>query len=187
MSVTDEKIKQIESILGGHASNDEVFRLVVTDKDPDRFDVVLAYFQRSVPWPERIVLPLTEALFIVEKDGGGVVKCRCGHEFGDYRVNWKVGARVSVRRTEEQFREIYPPFTHAEPGWQELREFLCPGCTTLLEVEAVAPGYPVTFDALPDVQALYTQWLGQECPLAPHEFRDLTLEHLPERPAPTGS
>jgi len=184
MSVTDDKLRQIEEVLTGSATDDEVFRLVVTDKDPDRFDVVLAYFQRSVPWEERIVLPLTEALFIVEKDGAGVVKCRCGHEFGDYRVNWKVSARVAVRRTEEQLDEIYPPFMHAEVGWQELREFVCPGCATLLEVEAAAPGYPVTFDALPDVQALYTEWLGRECPLASHEYRDLTLEYLETHLAP---
>lgn len=180
MSVTTEKIRQFEDALTAAAPVEELFRLIVTDKDPERFDVALAYFQGTVPWPERIVLPLTEVLFIVEKDGAGIVKCRCGHELGDYRVNWKVHASVRVRRTDEQFREIYPPFMHAEEGWQELREFLCPGCATLLEVEAAAPGYPVLFDALPDVQSLYTKWLGRECPLAPHEYRDLTVEYLRE-------
>ena len=182
MAVTDEKIRQIGEVLGARTTQEELFRLVVSDKDPDRFDVVLAYFQRHVPWQEQIVLPLSEALFIVAKDGVGVVRCRCGHEFGDYRVNWKLFARVHVRRTAADFEEIYPPYMHAREGWQELREFFCPGCFTLLEVEAAAPGYPVLFDALPDVQTFYREWLGRECPLAPHEFRDLTLEAVKELP-----
>ena len=47
---------------------------------------------------------------------------------------------------------------------QEIREFICPGCGTLLEVEAVPPGYPVTFDFLPDLEGFYEQILGRPLP-----------------------
>ena len=34
-------------------------------------------------------------------------RCRdCGHEFGDYRVNWKMEAHLYCRRTEEEIREL---------------------------------------------------------------------------------
>jgi acetone carboxylase gamma subunit len=46
----------------------------------------------------------------------------------------------------------------------ELREFICPGCYTLLEVEAVPPGYPVIFDFKPDLEAFYTMVLGRDLP-----------------------
>ena len=44
----------------------------------------------------------------------------------------------------------------------ELRELICPGCAALLEVEAVPPGYPLTFDFLPDLETFYSDWLGRE-------------------------
>lgn len=170
--------KQIEDMLEGRMSREELFKVIVSEKDPERFDVVIGYFQEKVSWKEKILLPLSEVLFVVAKNGRAIVKCRCGYEFEDYRVNWKVLANVFVRETEEQFREIYPPYMHARPGWQELREYYCPGCFTLLEVEAVAPGYPPVFDALPDIQTLYRDWLGRELPVEQHEFRDLTAEWL---------
>ena len=46
----------------------------------------------------------------------------------------------------------------------ELREFICPRCARLLETEAVAPGYPVTHEFLPDVEGFYRGWLGREVP-----------------------
>jgi len=61
-------------------------------------------------------------------------------------------------------REIYPRFAHAEPAWMELREFLCPSCARLLDVEAVSPGYPVVHDFLPDVEGFYRGWLGRDVP-----------------------
>ena len=45
-----------------------------------------------------------------------------------------------------------------------LREFYCPGCYTLLEVEACPPGYPVQFDFLPDLEAFHEKVLGRPLP-----------------------
>ena len=51
-----------------------------------------------------------------------------------------------------------------DPRWNHLREYFCPGCKTLLEVEAVPPGYPVVHDFLPDLEGFYTEWLRRELP-----------------------
>lgn len=134
-------------------------------KDPDRFDDYVALLQERVEWDDRIVLPYGEHLYIVSKGSGSyLVKCDCGHEFCDYRENWKLEALIFVRDSEESLREIYPEKMAGDPQWNHLREYFCPGCRTLLEVEAVPPGYPVVHDFLPDLDGFYTEWLGRELP-----------------------
>jgi acetone carboxylase gamma subunit len=134
-------------------------------KDPDRFDQYVALLQARVEWDERIVLPFGEHLYIVSKgDGSYVVKCVCGNEFCDYRENWKLEALINVRDDAESLQEIYPEKMAGDPEWNHLREYFCPGCKTLLEVEAVPPGYPVIHDFLPDLEGFYGQWLGREAP-----------------------
>jgi acetone carboxylase gamma subunit len=155
-------------------------------KDPDRFEKYLEILQERVDWEDQIVLPFGEHLYIVRPSGAKapdgseegqgkppdgsaegptyVVKCDCGHEFCDYRANWKLEALIYVRETEDELREIYPEKMHGDPAWNSLREYFCPGCKTLLEVEAVPPGYPVIHDFLPDLEGFYQQWLGRELP-----------------------
>jgi acetone carboxylase, gamma subunit len=134
-------------------------------KDPERFDQYVDLLQDRVGWDDRIVLPFGEHLFIVSKgDGAYVVKCDCGHEFCDHRENWKLDALIHVRDSEESLREIYPEKMAGDPRWNHLREYFCPGCRTLLEVEAVPPGYPVVHDFLPDLEGFYSDWLGRELP-----------------------
>jgi acetone carboxylase gamma subunit len=151
-------------------------------KDADRFDKYLAILQERVPWDDRIVLPYGEHLFIVRPSAGKpadgsaegtsaaaasgeyLVKCDCGHEFCDYRENWKLEALINVRETVEELREIYPEKMHGDPDWNVLREYFCPGCKTLLEVEAVPPGYPPVHDFVPDLEGFYEDWLGRPLP-----------------------
>jgi acetone carboxylase gamma subunit len=134
-------------------------------KDPDRFDKYLALLQERVPWSDPIVLPFGDRMHIVAKPGGAhVVKCECGHEFCDYRQNWKLDALINVRETMEDLREIYPEMMQGDPEWNHLREFFCPGCRTLLEVEAVPPGYPLVHDFVPDLEGFYREWLGRDVP-----------------------
>jgi acetone carboxylase gamma subunit len=134
-------------------------------KDPDRFDQYVALLQDRVAWQERIVLPFGEHLYVVSKgDGEYTIKCDCGHEFCDYRDNWKLEALINVRDSEQSLREIYPEKMSGDPEWNHLREYFCPGCRTLLEVEAVPPGYPVIHDFLPDLEGFYSEWLGRELP-----------------------
>jgi acetone carboxylase gamma subunit len=157
----------LEELLDGRLPWSEVHGIMSAFKDPDRFDKMLEIHQARVGWPDRILLPLGEQLYIVETaDGRRIVKCACGRELGDYRSNWKLEALVRVRSSQAEIEELYPKMMAATAGWMELREFICPGCKTLLEVEAVPPGYPIVFDFQPDLEAFYAEWLGRPLPPA---------------------
>ena len=133
-------------------------------KDPDRFDQDVALLQSRASY-DPIVLPFGEHLDIVSKGGGTcVVKCDCGHEFCDYRSNWKLESLLRVRETKAELREIFPEKMTGDGRWNHLREFFCPGCKTLLEVDAAPPGYPISHDFLPDLEGFYREWLGRELP-----------------------
>jgi acetone carboxylase, gamma subunit len=134
-------------------------------KDPDRFDQYVSLLQDRVRWDEPIVLPFGEHLYVVSKGGGSyVIKCDCGHEFCDHRENWKLESLINVRDDEASLREIYPEKMAGDPEWSQLREYICPGCKTLLEVDVATPGYPVVHDFLPDLEGFYSEWLGRELP-----------------------
>jgi acetone carboxylase gamma subunit len=144
----------LERMVEGRMSEQESFLLQTEPKDLDRFERVIAVLQEQVSWPEKILVPLGEHLYVVEKENGErVAKCDCGHEFGDYRENWKLNALVYARDTREKLNEIYVGERACDPDWMILREYYCPGCATMLEVENVTPGYPVVFNFLPDLEA----------------------------------
>jgi acetone carboxylase gamma subunit len=155
--------KQTRDLLDGTLPWAQVHQVMSAYKDAGRFQVYREVQQQRVPWPEKILLPLTDRLYIVDKRTAAVVKCQCGHEFGDYRDNWKLSALIRVRRTLDELGEIYGPFA-CDPDWMELREFLCPGCGALLEVDAAVPGYPITFDFVPDLATFYRDWLEETVP-----------------------
>jgi acetone carboxylase gamma subunit len=120
-------------------------------KEEDRFEAIMKIEQEKVSFPEKILVPMGEHLYVVQKGAEKVVKCSCGYEFGDYRQTWKNNAVVFVRDTEESMEEIFRGPRKCDPSWMELREFYCPHCAAMLEVEAVPPGYPFVFDFLPDL------------------------------------
>lgn len=157
----------LRDLLEGKLPWSEVHGIMSSFKDPDRFDKMLEIHQSRVGWRDRILLPYGENLYIVQTaDGRRIVKCACGQELGDYRSNWKLEALVRVRETQAEIEELYPKMMAASAEWMQLREFICPGCKTLLEVEAVPPGYPILFDFQPDLEAFYEQWLGRKLPTA---------------------
>jgi acetone carboxylase gamma subunit len=149
----DEKLPrgQVRAIQSGH-------------KDRDRFEKYVTILQERVQWDYPIVLPFGEHLNIAKTDQGYWVLCDCGHEFCEYTDNWKLDALINVRETVESLREIYPDKMHGDPDWNHLREYFCPCCKTLLEVEAAPPGYPVVHDFVPDLEGFYQDWLGRELP-----------------------
>jgi len=162
--VADFHKADVEMLLDGVLPWTAVQEMMRDSKDPDRFDKYVEILQERVDWDERILLPLTPALFIVAKKKGRVVKCRCGHEFGDYRVNWKVSALINVRDDAESIEEVYKGREMPDPEWCQIREYICPGCGTQLEVEAVPRGCPPDFDFLPDLDTFYDEWLGHRLP-----------------------
>ena len=154
----------IADLIDGRLPWDQTKRIMSSFKDKDRFDKYIAVLQERVEWQEQILLPIGEHLSIVQKGAERIVKCDCGQEFGPYTENWKMKASVFVRDTQELLEELYPGPKACDPKLQELREFICPTCGTLLEVEAVPPGYPVTFDFLPDLEGFYGQMLERPLP-----------------------
>ncbi|MCZ7631387.1 MAG: hypothetical protein M5U19_21080 [Microthrixaceae bacterium] len=131
---------EIEMLMDGVLAWPAVQDMMREAKDEDRFDKYVEIVQERVPWDDRILLPLTPALSIVARDGRRIVKCRCGHEFGDYRVNWKLSSLIYVRDDEESLSEVYQGREMPDPSWTQVREYVCPGCGTQLEVEAVPQG-----------------------------------------------
>ncbi len=172
MSYTKEDLKDLYE---GKLPWEKVKEIMSRPKDDDRFEKYIEILQEKVPWPERILLPIGEHLYIVQKGKERVVKCDCGHEFGDYRKNWKLSALILVRDTREKLEEIYPGTKCPDPALCEVREFICPGCGALLKVESVPVGYPIIFDFLPDLDAFYREWLGKPLP-EEKEFKDLSTE-----------
>ena len=173
-------IGEIEQLIDGKLPWPRVQEIMKAAKDSERFEKWVKILQGRVSWSEPILLPLTPALFIVQKeDGERVVKCRCGQEFGDYRVNWKLSASIYVRETPEQLAEIYRGSEQPDPSWTQVREYSCPGCGTMLEVEAVPRGTPSDFEFLPVLDTFYSEWVGRPLP-DKVEFADRTLETIKE-------
>ena len=165
----------IEKLIDGALSWPAVQDMMKSPKDTDRFDKYVEILQERVEWSEPILLPLTPVLYIVAKGGGRIVKCRCGHEYGDYRVNWKLSSLINVRDDEASIGAIYRGRDLPDPTWVQVREYICPGCGVQLEVEAVPRGCPPDFEFLPDLDTFYRNWLGR--PLEDEQaFEDRTLE-----------
>ncbi len=153
---------EIADLIDGKLPWRDLKDMMSSYKDMDRFDKYVAVLQDRVTWKERILLPLSPHLFIVRKSSGEIVtKSTSGYEFGDYRKNWKLAARIYVRNTVEAYRQIYPQYMHADPDWMELREYYDPIDGTLLDIECVPPGYPIVHTFQPDLEAFYRDWLGR--------------------------
>ncbi len=153
---TKEEIKQL---IDGNLSWTRTHQIMSSYKDRDRFEKYIEILQERVPWENKILLPIAEHLFIVEKGKKRIVKCDCGHELCDYKTNWKNHVNIRVRETPEALGEIYLGGRRSDPQWMVLREYYCPGCFTQLEVEAVPPGYPILLDFEPDIEGFYREWL----------------------------
>jgi|YelNatPaOPRAMG01_1025707.scaffolds.fasta_scaffold73897_2 acetone carboxylase gamma subunit len=172
MSYSKEDLK---ALFEGKLPWEQVKQIMSRPKDDDRFDKYIAILQERVPWNEQILLPLGEHLYVVQKGSERIVKCDCGQEFGDWRQNWKLGAAIFVRDDSQKLEEIYPGYLCPDPNLCEVREYYCPRCGVLLQVESVPVGYPVIFDILPDIDSFYRDWLGRPLP-EEKEFKDLTYE-----------
>jgi len=184
--VTKENLKLL---VEGELHWEEVKKMIrLAPKDADRFWKYLEVLQERVAWKDRILLRISDHLYIVAKEEGSrVIKCDCGQEFGDYRVNWKLSCRIRVRKTREEIAEVVSvEEAIPNPDLVEMREFYCPGCFALLGVELVPVGYPVILEMLPDLDTFYREWLGNPLPdERPDWFQDRTLD-VPARWAKGG-
>jgi acetone carboxylase gamma subunit len=145
------KRDRVRELIEGVLPLDQLADMQRETKTGDRVEIVIAIEQDRVSWDDRILVPLQENLYVVERaDGARVVKCLCGQEFGDFRVNWKEQALVYERNPQDGV--VFQPNKGADPVWQSLREFYCPGCAAQLDVEPVPAGYPFIFNFLPDLR-----------------------------------
>ena len=155
--MTDEKSswpkEVLKDLVEGRFDPETLRRIQVQPKDEDRFLKILEVEQERVYWKESIIVPLAEHLYVVLKGKEKIIKCSCGHELCPFGKNWKLHALIYERNPQDG--EIYLGPRAADPAWAVLREYYCPCCATLLEVEAVPPGYPISFDADLDIEGFY--------------------------------
>jgi len=171
----------MKKLVNGDIADDDVTEMRrMEKKDHERFWTYLGVLQESVSWNEKILMRLNDHLYIVAKGNDRIVKCDCGHELGDYRTNWKLSCDLRVRETQEQVDEVYYPAAAApDAAWMEIREYFCPGCVAQLAVEVVPPGYPMIFEALPDLDRFYREYMNR--PLSdesPEWFQNKTVESV---------
>lgn len=81
---------------------------------------------------------------------------RCNKELVSAKENYKKGCLVGERDPREVFDPIVDdPHNFApDPDWVRILEFYCPGCGTMIEVETIPPGHPITHDIELDIEKL---------------------------------
>ncbi|ALV54786.1 MULTISPECIES: acetone carboxylase subunit gamma [Burkholderia] len=158
--------EQIRNLVDGKLDWDTTLRMLSMPKDGERFQMYVDALQQKLGWKDRIVLPLGPHLYIVQQwaTKKWVTQCDCGHVFGDYRENWKLNANIFVRDSEEAMDEVYPRLMAPDTQWQVYREYYCPTCGAMHDVEAPTPWYPVIHDFEPDIDAFYAEWVKLPIP-----------------------
>ncbi len=165
MAKYDKKV--ISELIDGRLEFYQLKDMMSSHKDPERFELYREVLQERVSWDDPILIPYGLHLYIVQKKNGDrMVKCDCGHEFCNYKDNWKLHAKIFVRDTQEKMNEIYPKLMAPDTDWQVIREYYCPGCGSQLEVEAVPPWYPILLDFEPDIDTFYNEWVKVPLPKA---------------------
>jgi acetone carboxylase gamma subunit len=158
--------EQVNNMVAGTLDWDTTFRMLSMPKDADRFSMYLHTLQANVTFPDKIVLPLSPHMYIVQsvKTKKWIVKCDCGHEFCGYKENWKLFANIYVRDNAEAMAEVYPKFMAPDTNWQVYREYYCPSCGVMHDVECPVPWYPVMHDFEPDIDTFYKEWVNLPMP-----------------------
>ncbi len=158
--------EQVNNLVDGKLDWDTTMRMLSMPKDKERFELFLHTLQGKVSWNDKIVLPLGPHLYIVQsvRTKKWYIKCDCGYEFCDYRENWKMHANIYVRDNEEAMAEVYPKLMAPDTEWQVYREYYCPSCGIMHDIEAPTPWYPVIHDFEPDIEAFYEEWLHLPVP-----------------------
>ena len=98
--------EDLRDLYDGKLPWNKTFEIMSKPKDNDRFDKYVEILQERVSYSEKILMPLGDHLNVVQKNAERVVKCDCGHEFGDWRQNWKLGALIFSRDDAEKLEEI---------------------------------------------------------------------------------
>ena len=105
--------------------------------------------------------PITEYLAIDLEKELWVCRC-CGREIGNARENYKFGLLMRERHPAEVHSSgLNEPRFHPDPSWCRIIEMFCPGCATMVEVEYLPPGHPLTHDIEIDIDSLKERMQGK--------------------------
>lgn len=93
---------------------------------------------------DKLSQPINEYLSVVGRGAQAVTVCRCGHELGAASENYKQHALLR----EGPVQAAGPWVDPHNIGKDRFvcREFFCPGCLTLLDVEIAQSGEPLLWD-----------------------------------------
>lgn len=157
---------RVRQLVDGELSDDELRNEVLPDpKDPKRFQKVREVLQEETGWDDPVLVPLNDHMYVVGTDEGRVIRSHCGEDLCDADENWKEYCEVNVRREDDELEELYPKYMNIAPEWDfELREWFCPGCYALVDVDTTPVGYPVYKPFEPDIDTFYEEWLGEPAP-----------------------
>lgn len=158
--------EQIKNMVDGRLDWDTTLRMLSMPKDNERFAMYVKALQEKTGLKDQIVLPLGPHLYIVseEKTHNWVIKCDCGHTYCNHDENWKMHALVYVRDNQDAMNEVYPELMSPDTQWQVYREYYCPDCGCMHDVEAPTPWYPILHDFQPDIEGFYQEWVNLPLP-----------------------
>lgn len=91
---------------------------------------------------------------------------RCGYELVEADQNYKKGCLVYERDPREIHNPIVTECEYSfapDPEWCRIIEFYCPGCGSMIEVEYLPPGHPITEDILLDIDKLIEKYRKGGC------------------------
>lgn len=164
--MTDLDKHRVRQLIDGELAWDELRNEVLPDpKDPDRFEKTREVIQERVDWDDPVLVPLNDHLYVVGTDDGRIIRGQCGEDLCSPDENWKKFCQVRVREEDEELEELYPKYMHVAPEWAfELREWYCPGCYELVDVDTVPVGYPVLTPFEPDIDTFYEEWQDRPAP-----------------------
>jgi acetone carboxylase gamma subunit len=94
---------------------------------------------------------INESLSIVGEGAGAMIQCRCGHAIGPASENYKL--HVLMREGPVQNAGPWVDPNRIGDDRFVCREFFCPGCATLLDVEIAQRGEPIVWDVRLDSYA----------------------------------
>ena len=88
----------------------------------------------------------------------------CSHDLGPAEENYKKGCLIDARDPEEIWQPyIEEAYTFSyKADWMQLVEFYCPGCGTMIEVEVLPPGHPLSHDVELDLESLRQRVVREE-------------------------
>lgn len=157
--------KQVADLVKGDLDWETVHLMLSMPKDEDRYKLYMETLNENVDYDHKVILAMGPRLNVVERSDNQeiVVMCDCGHDFGDYRNNWKLNALIYVRDSVEKMEEVYPAIMAPDTSWQVYREYYCPSCGIQHDVEAPTPWYPVMHDIQPDLKTFF-EWLDMPAP-----------------------